>query len=70
LNRAEGTAESVGRLTAQDVQSYHQKMMETSRLLLVIVGDLDATHLKSRIAAAFGKLPRGNYKAELVPQLP
>lgn len=69
LNRAEGTAESVGRLTAQDVQSYHQKMMETSRLLLVIVGDLDATQLKSRITAAFGKLPRGNYKAEPVPQL-
>ena len=68
-NRAEGTAESVGRLTAQDLQSYHQKMMETSRLLLVIVGDLDATQLKSRIAAAFGKLPRGSYKAEPIPQL-
>jgi zinc protease len=69
LNRAEGTAESVGRLTAQDLQNYHQKVMETSRLLLVIVGDLDATQLKARIAAAFGKLPRGNYKAEPIPQL-
>jgi zinc protease len=69
LNRAEGTAESVGRLTAQDLQSYHQKMMETSRLLLVIVGDLDANQLKSRIAAAFGRLPRGNYRAEPIPQL-
>ena len=69
LNRAEGTAESVGRLTAQDLQVYHQKMMETSRLLLVIVGDLDAAQLKSRITAAFGKLPRGNYKAESIPQL-
>jgi zinc protease len=69
LNRAEGTAESVGRLTAEDLQSYHQKMMQTSRLLLVIVGDLDAAQLKSRITAAFGKLPRGNYKAEPIPQL-
>ena len=69
LNRAEGTAESVGRLTAQDLQSYHQKMMETSRLLLVIVGDLDAAQLKSRIAAAFGRLPRGSYRAEATPQL-
>jgi len=69
LNRADGTAESVGRLTVADLQAYHQKMMQTSRLLLVIVGDLDATQLKSRITAAFGKLPRGNYKAEAIPQL-
>jgi zinc protease len=69
LNRSEGTAESVARLTPQDLQSYHQKIMETSRLLLVIVGDLDANQLKARITAAFGKLPRGNYKAEALPQL-
>jgi zinc protease len=69
LNRAEGTAENVGRLTAEDLRRYHQKMMETSRLLLVLVGDLDAAQLKSKIAASFGKLPRGNYKPEPVPPL-
>jgi zinc protease len=68
-NRAEGTAESVGRLTPGDLQQYHQKMLETSRLLLVIVGDLDPAQLRSRITASFGKLPRGNYKPEPVPQL-
>jgi predicted Zn-dependent peptidase len=51
------------------MQRYHQKMMETSRLLLVIVGDLDPAQLKSRITASFGKLPRGNYKVGPVPQL-
>src|SRR2546423_5836193 len=69
LNRPEGTVESVSRLTVEDVRRYHQQAMETSRLLLVIVGDLDANQLKARIAAAFGKLPRGNYKADTVPQL-
>ena len=44
-------------------------MMETSRLLLVIVGDLDPAQVKTKIVAAFGKLPRGNYKAEPIPQL-
>jgi predicted Zn-dependent peptidase len=68
-NRVEGTAESVARLTAQDLQNYHQKMMETSRLLVVIVGDLDPEQVKAKITAAFGKLPRGNYKAEPVPAL-
>ena len=69
VNRAEGTAESVGRLTPADLQQYHQKMFESSRLLLVIVGDLDPAQLKARITASFGKLPRGNYKFEPLPQL-
>jgi zinc protease len=69
VNRAEGTAESVGRLNAEGLRQYHQKMMETSRLLLVIVGDLDPAQLKTKISASFGKLPRGNYKPEPVPQL-
>jgi predicted Zn-dependent peptidase len=43
--------------------------METSRLLLVIVGDLNPTEVRDLIAASFGKLPRGNYKSEDVPQL-
>lgn len=69
LNRPEGTAENVGRLTAEDLRAYHQKIMQTSRLLLVIVGDLDAAQLKSRIAASFGKLPRGDYKPQAPPPL-
>jgi zinc protease len=69
LNRPQGTAESVARLTLEDVRKYHQQMMQTSRLLLVIVGDLDAAALRERIAASFGKLPRGDYRPEPLPQL-
>jgi predicted Zn-dependent peptidase len=69
LNRPEGTVEAVSHLTVEDVRRYHQQMMETTRLLLVIVGDLDASVLRERITASFGKLPRGNYHPEPVPQL-
>jgi zinc protease len=69
LNRPEGTAENISRLTAEDLRAYHQKVMQTSRLLLVIVGDLDAAQLKTRIAASFGKLPRGEFKPAAPPQL-
>jgi zinc protease len=69
LNRPEGTAENISRLTAEDLRAYHQRIMQTSRLLLVIVGDLDPAMLKARIAGSFGKLPRGDYKAQLPPQL-
>lgn len=69
LNRPEGTVENISRLTAADLLAYHQKIMQTSRLLLVIVGDLDAAQLKSRIAASFGKLPRGDFKPQMPPEL-
>src|SRR6202171_4371313 len=57
LNRPEGTADNIRRLTVEDLRAYHQKIMQTSRLLLVIVGDLDPAQLKTRITASFGKLP-------------
>lgn len=69
LNRPEGTAESVSRLTLEDVRKYYQQMMQTSRLLLVMVGDLDVADVRQRVTAAFGKLPRGNYRPEPMPQL-
>jgi predicted Zn-dependent peptidase len=69
LNRPEGTAESISRMTADDLRAYHQRTMQTSQLLLVIVGDLDANLLKARITATFGKLPRGTYKPPTTPAL-
>ena len=47
-------------------------MLQTSRMLLVIVGDateLETAALKQRVEAAFGKLPRGNYKEAPAPNL-
>lgn len=64
-----GTLQSIGALTAADLKAYHQKLLQTSNLLLVIVGDLDANELKPRILAAFGNLPRGNYQPKPYPAL-
>ncbi|HEV8169312.1 MAG TPA: pitrilysin family protein [Pyrinomonadaceae bacterium] len=69
LNNTSGTPESVGRLAPEDLRAYHTKLMETSRLLLVIVGDLNPAEVKDLVASSFGKLPRGNYKADAMPQL-
>jgi len=69
LNNTSGTPETVGKLTPEDLRAYHTKLMETSRLLLVIVGDLNPSDVKDLVANSFGKLPRGNYKAESIPQL-
>jgi len=69
LNNTNGTVETVSRLTPEDLRQYHAKLMETSRLLLVIVGDLNPGDVKELVASSFGKLPRGNYKAETMPPL-
>ena len=69
LNSTSGTPETVAKLTPEDLRRYHTKVMETSRLLLVIVGDLNPADVKNLVTTTFGKLPRGTYKQETVPQL-
>ena len=68
-NEVRGTSETLNNFTAKDLRDYHKKMMETSRLLLVVVGDVNADDLKKRIAATLGKLPRGDYKETPYPPL-
>ena len=69
LNNTSGTPETVSKLTPQALREYHTKLMETSRLLLVIVGDLNPNDVRGLVTASFGKLPRGNYAPKPVPQL-
>ncbi|MCA1623442.1 MAG: insulinase family protein, partial [Acidobacteria bacterium] len=68
-NNVRGRLNIIGNLNSEDLRVYHQKTMQTSKLLLVIVGDLDAKDLQNRIAASFGKLPRGDYKETAYPTL-
>jgi predicted Zn-dependent peptidase len=69
LARPNGTVESMSRLTLDNVKQYHQRMMQTSRMLLVVVGDIDPQALQAKVASSFGRLPRGDYKDTPVPQL-
>lgn len=60
-NDVTGTIATIGALTPAELRAYHKTLMQTSRMLLVIVGDVDPAELKNRIAETFGKLPPGNY---------
>ena len=68
-NDVNGTITTVTSFKPADLKAHHKKMMETSRLLLVIVGDIDANELQKKVAATLGKLPRGNYKEEAYPAI-
>jgi zinc protease len=69
LNEPRGTVQSITSLTLEDIKKFHQEMLQTSRLLLVVVGDIDPTLLRGKVEASFGKLPRGNYQSLPPPQL-
>jgi zinc protease len=67
FNSPIGTVESVGSLTAADVRAHHAKLLQTSRMLVVVVGNVAPEEVKSKVEASFGKLPRGEYKTEAPP---
>lgn len=69
LNNPSGTLKSLNSLTVDDLKRFHQQMVQTSRLLLVVVGDLDVAQVRRMVEASFGKVPRGNYKDTPVPPL-
>ncbi len=69
LNDPDGTADTLSRLTIDDVRRFHKEMLQTTRLLLVVVGDLDPATVRRRVADSFGKLPRGDYRPQPVAQL-
>jgi len=68
-NEASGTIATVTSFTPEQLQAYHHNAMQTSKLLLVVVGDVNPTDLKARVESSFGKLPRGEYKEEPFPAL-
>ncbi len=68
-NDVSGTIATIGGFTVDDLRAYHQNIMQKSRLLLVVVGDISENDLRTRVAATFGKLPRGEYKETPLPAL-
>lgn len=68
-NDPQGTPANIGAFTVDDLRGFHRDVMQTSRLLLVVVGDIDAAQLKTLVAGSFGKLPKGNYQAKPLPPL-
>lgn len=64
-----GTIASVTRFKAAELAAYQKKLMQTSRMLLVIVGDVEPAALQKQIAASFGTLPKGDYKDTPLPPL-
>ena len=65
----EGTPESVGALTRDDLAHWHKRRLTKANILIVVVGNVSRADLSAKIAAAFGKLPATGGSAPRVPAL-
>jgi len=57
-----GTPASLASLTVAQLRAYHAAQFVTSRMLLVVVGNIDRPHVERLVRATIAQLPRGNYK--------
>src|SRR4051812_35141603 len=66
----EGTAASLTGLGPAHLREYMQRTFVTSRLLLVVVGNVDRPKLEKLVASSIATLPRGDYVWKAPPSLP
>lgn len=63
----EGTEQSLDALTQADLERYWEDQVVTSRMVLVVVGDVSRAQVASLVQGALDGLPAGNYTWSLPP---
>lgn len=66
----EGTTESLSAITLADLRRYQREQMVTSRMLLVVVGNVSRPHVERLVRATLARLPAGTYRWTLPDTLP
>jgi zinc protease len=59
--RPEGTPETLSALRRSDLLGYHGEHVVKSRMLLVVVGNVEREQIGSLVSATLGRLPQGSY---------
>jgi zinc protease len=57
-----GTPASLAAITPVQLQRYHDEQFVTSRMLLVVVGNVDRPNIERLVHATLGRLPHGSYR--------
>ena len=61
---------SIPAIDSSALRDYQQKQFVTSRMLLVVVGNVDRAHIERLVSQSIGKLPRGTYAWTPPPRVP
>ena len=59
---ATGTPASLASITVAQLRAYHTQQFVTSRMLLVVVGNVDRAEVERLVRGTIATLPRGSYK--------
>ena len=65
-----GNERSIQALDSASLREYHRNEFVKSRMLLVVVGNIDRAHIERLVGQTIGQLPRGNYKWVIPPRIP
>lgn len=65
-----GTEQSISSIDAKALRDYHVSQFVKSRMMLVVVGNIDRPHIERLVNATLAKLPQGSYTWTLPPRLP
>jgi zinc protease len=65
-----GTPSSLAAITIPQMRQYHAQQFVTSRMLLVVVGNVDRAQVERLVRSTLATLPRGTYKWTPPPALP
>jgi zinc protease len=65
-----GNEKSIPAIDSAALRDYQQKQFVTSRMLLVVVGNVDRAHIERLVSQSIGKLPRGTYAWTPPPRVP
>lgn len=65
-----GTEASISPIDAKALRDYHASQFVKSRMLLVVVGNVDRAHIEKLLRGTLTKLPQGSYTWSLPPRIP
>jgi zinc protease len=65
-----GTVQSISALDAKALRDYQATQIVKSRMMLVVVGDVDRAHIERLVRSTLATLPMGTYKWTAPPRLP
>src|SRR5438045_2151546 len=65
-----GNEKSIQSLDSATLRDYHRTQFVTSRMLLVVVGNIDRAHIERLVRKSIGQLQRRSYKWTAPPRVP
>jgi len=65
-----GNEQSIQAIDSSALRDYQRTQFVTSRMLLVVVGNIDRAHIERLVSKSIGQLPRGSYGWTAPPRVP